>query len=101
MFHSLIALLTTRHACNNFSEECGRLPEAAIYSGKRALLFEGVAYNCGVACDFEQRLVGLYAARKFLGLGIANATGAGELEVMTPVPGQANTVQLSSIKFEW
>lgn len=102
MSSSLMPLLTTGHACNNLIEECGELPEAAMYSGKRALLFEGVAYNCGVACDFEQRLVGLFGGGKFLGLGIANATGAGELGVMTPVPAaQANTVQLSSIKFQW
>ena len=57
------------------------------------MLFEGVAYNCGVACDFEQRLVGLYGGGELLGLGIAKATGAGELGVMTPVPApQANTV---------
>jgi hypothetical protein len=71
MFRSLIALFTTRQSCNNFSEECGRVPEAGVYSGKRALLFEGVAYNCGVACDFERELVRRYGEGKLLGLGVA------------------------------
>jgi polynucleotide 5'-hydroxyl-kinase GRC3/NOL9 len=57
--------------------------------------------KCEAPGDFNERIVGLYGRGEFLGLGIAQARNGDELTVMTPVAAQADTVELSSVKYEW